>query len=67
MTMTQLRAALSRLDPWSLLLATLTIGVFGYGILFVPNFFTDNYAEPIIEDGIACVDMIRLRLVLTPE
>ena len=33
----------------------------------VPNFFTDNYAEPIIEDGIACVDMIRLRLVLTPE
>jgi ribosomal protein S18 acetylase RimI-like enzyme len=33
----------------------------------VPNFFVDNYAEPIVENGIRCVDMIRLRLVLTPE
>jgi ribosomal protein S18 acetylase RimI-like enzyme len=32
-----------------------------------PDFFTNNYAEPIVEDGIRCVDMIRLRLVLTPE
>jgi ribosomal protein S18 acetylase RimI-like enzyme len=33
----------------------------------IPDFFTDNYAEPIVENGIRCVDMIRLRLVLTPE
>jgi ribosomal protein S18 acetylase RimI-like enzyme len=33
----------------------------------VPNFFVDNYSEPIVEDGIRCVDMIRLRLALTPE
>jgi len=33
----------------------------------VPGFFTANYPEPIVEDGIACVDMIRLRLELTPE
>jgi ribosomal protein S18 acetylase RimI-like enzyme len=31
------------------------------------DFFTNNYAEPIVEDGIRCVDMIRLRLELTPE
>jgi ribosomal protein S18 acetylase RimI-like enzyme len=33
----------------------------------VPNYFVDNYPEPIVEDGLRCVDMIRLRLVLTPE
>jgi len=33
----------------------------------VPDFFTNNYPEPIVEDGIRCVDMVRLRLVLTPE
>jgi GNAT superfamily N-acetyltransferase len=33
----------------------------------VPDFFRDNYPEPIVENGIRCVDMIRLRLVLTPE
>jgi ribosomal protein S18 acetylase RimI-like enzyme len=33
----------------------------------VPDFFLDNYPEPIVENGIRCVDMIRLRLVLTPE
>jgi len=33
----------------------------------IPDFFIDNYAEPIVEDGIRCCDMIRLRLVLTPE
>jgi len=32
-----------------------------------PDFFTSNYAEPIVEDGIRCVDMIRLRLELTQE
>ena len=31
------------------------------------DFFTNNYAEPIVEDGIRCVDMIRLRLELTQE
>jgi ribosomal protein S18 acetylase RimI-like enzyme len=40
----------------------------GFRIVGVePDFFTNNYAEPIVEDGIHCVDMIRLRLVLTPE
>lgn len=29
----------------------------------IPNFFTNNYDEPIIENGIACIDMI----VLTKE
>jgi ribosomal protein S18 acetylase RimI-like enzyme len=33
----------------------------------IPNFFVDNYAEPIVENGIRCVDMVRLRLTLTPE
>ena len=33
----------------------------------VPNHFVDNYAAPIFEDGVQCVDMIRLRLMLTPE
>jgi ribosomal protein S18 acetylase RimI-like enzyme len=33
----------------------------------LPNFFVDNYAQPIVENGIRCSDMIRLRLVLTPE
>ena len=31
------------------------------------DFFTNSYDAPIVEDGIPCVDMIRLRLVLTPE
>lgn len=40
----------------------------GFRIVGVePDFFTNNYDAPIVEDGIACVDMIRLRLVLTPE
>jgi ribosomal protein S18 acetylase RimI-like enzyme len=40
----------------------------GFRIVGVePDFFTNNYAEPIVEDGIRCVDMVRLRLVLTPE
>jgi ribosomal protein S18 acetylase RimI-like enzyme len=33
----------------------------------IPDFFTDNYPEPIVEDGIRCRDMVRLELVLTPE
>jgi ribosomal protein S18 acetylase RimI-like enzyme len=33
----------------------------------VPNFFIDNYERPIVENGIRCVDMVRLRLTLTPE
>ena len=40
----------------------------GFRIVGVtPNFFVDNYPEPIVENGIRCVDMLRLRLVLTPE
>ena len=31
------------------------------------NHFVDNYDEPIYENGIQCADMVRLRLVLTPE
>jgi len=33
----------------------------------VPNYFTDNYREPIVENGIACRDRIELRLSLEPE
>ena len=33
----------------------------------VPDFFARNYPEPIVENGIRCVDMLRLRLTLTPE
>jgi len=33
----------------------------------VPDYFTDHYDEPIVEYGIRCADMIRLRLVLMPE
>jgi ribosomal protein S18 acetylase RimI-like enzyme len=40
----------------------------GFRIIGVePDYFTNNYPEPIVEDGIRCVDMVRLRLVLTPE
>ena len=40
----------------------------GFRIVGVePDFFVNNYADPIVEDGIRCVDMVRLRLVLTPE
>jgi ribosomal protein S18 acetylase RimI-like enzyme len=33
----------------------------------IPDFFVDNYPEAIVENGIRCVDMVRLRLTLTPE
>ena len=33
----------------------------------IPDFFVDNYPEPIVENGIRCIDMVRLRLTLTPE
>ncbi len=33
----------------------------------IPNYFPDNYAEPLVENGIACVDMLRLKMTLTPE
>lgn len=32
----------------------------------VPNFFTDNYPEPIIDDGFLCVDMEYYKIDLTP-
>lgn len=27
----------------------------------VPNFFTDNYAEPVLDDGVLCIDMHYLK------
>jgi ribosomal protein S18 acetylase RimI-like enzyme len=40
----------------------------GFRIVGVrPNFYPDTYPEPIVEDGIPCLDMIRLTLTLTPE
>lgn len=33
----------------------------------IPDFFVDNYPDPIVENGIRCVDMLRMRLALTPE
>ena len=33
----------------------------------VPNFFTDNYDHPIIEDGVQLVDMVYLRRLLKNE
>ena len=63
MTMTQLRVLLSRLDTWSLLLAALTIGVFGYGSLFVPNFFTAfNLSQ--LTAGVAEKALLMLPMVL---
>lgn len=32
----------------------------------VKNFFTDNYPEPIYENGVQCVDMLYLRKRLEP-
>lgn len=61
--MTQLRVLLSRLDTWSLLLAALTIGVFGYGSLFVPNFFTAfNLSQ--LTAGVAEKALLMLPMVL---
>jgi ribosomal protein S18 acetylase RimI-like enzyme len=40
----------------------------GFRIIGVtPDFFTANYPEPIVEDGIPCLDRVHLRLTLTPE
>ncbi len=33
----------------------------------IPNFFTDNYDEPIYENGIQCRDLIRLKYRLTSK
>jgi len=33
----------------------------------VTNYYPDNYSEALVEDGIACLDMLRLRMDLTPE
>jgi len=40
MAATIARRVAGSLDPWSLLLAALTIAIFGYGAIFVPNFFS---------------------------
>jgi len=40
----------------------------GFRIVGVwPEYFVRNYPDPIVEDGLPCLDMIRLRLELTPE
>lgn len=31
----------------------------------VPNFFTDNYAEPVLDDGVLCIDMHYLKKKLS--
>jgi rhamnose transport system permease protein len=50
-------------DPWSLLLAALTIGVFGYGVIFVPNFFsTFNLSQ--LAAGVAEKSLLALPMVL---
>jgi ribosomal protein S18 acetylase RimI-like enzyme len=36
-------------------------------VAVVPDFFTEHYPEPIVENGIQCRDQLRLRLELTPE
>jgi rhamnose transport system permease protein len=57
------RVAAALFDPWSLLLAALTIGVFGYGILFVPNFFTAfNLSQ--LTAGVAEKALLALPMVL---
>ena len=33
----------------------------------IPNYYPDNYPKPLVENGIACVDMLRLKMMLTPE
>jgi rhamnose transport system permease protein len=50
-------------DSWSLLLAALTIGVFGYGVIFVPNFFsTFNLSQ--LAAGVAEKSLLALPMVL---
>ena len=34
----------------------------------IKNHFTDNYPEPVLDNGVLCVDMIRMRADLSrPE
>lgn len=51
-------------DPWSLLLAALTIGVFGYGVLFVPSFFSafnlSQLAAGVAEKALLALPMVLL-------
>lgn len=32
----------------------------------IKNHFTDNYAQPVWDNGVQCIDMIRMRAVLAP-
>lgn len=58
-----LRRVTALFDPWSLLLAALTIGVFGYGVVFVPNFFTAfNLSQ--LTAGVAEKALLALPMVL---
>ena len=63
MIATSMRRISALFDPWSLLLAALTIGVFGYGVLFVPNFFTAfNLSQ--LTAGVAEKALLALPMVL---
>ena len=33
----------------------------------VKNHFTDNYPEPVWDNGVQCIDMIRMRADLFPQ
>jgi rhamnose transport system permease protein len=64
MSTSAMRSQFARFDPWSLLLAILTICVFGYGALFVPNFFTafnlSQLAAGVAEKALLVLPMVLL-------
>jgi rhamnose transport system permease protein len=59
-----LRAGRRRVDPWNLLLAALTLGVFAYGTLAVPNFLTafnlSQLAAGVAEKALLVLPMVML-------
>jgi rhamnose transport system permease protein len=64
MVVTTMRRVAGLFDPWSLLLAALTIGVFGYGVIFVPNFFSafnlSQLAAGVAEKALLALPMVLL-------
>ena len=64
MVVTTKRRVAGLFDPWSLLLAALTIGVFGYGLIFVPNFFSafnlSQLAAGVAEKALLALPMVLL-------
>jgi rhamnose transport system permease protein len=59
-----LRALGGAIDPWSLLLATLTFGVFAYGAIMVPHFFSafnlSQLAAGVAEKALLVLPMVLL-------